>query len=406
MACAGNRCIFLPSCTEDRLTPPGRRSSAPAVTVHDVLQALDDEFPFAHRADWDNVGILLGDADAPATRVVIALDATPAVLAACRRHRADLLVTHHPVIYAPLRSVRADGGPSATVYRLVRMKTAVISAHTNADVAPKGVSHVLARRIGLEAIRPLLPGEPSDACKVVAFVPPDRADAVLVAISEAGGGRIGQYTRCSFRCAGTGTFFPADGAKPFLGRPGSEERVEEVRLESVVAGSVLPKVLARIRDAHPYEEPAIDVYPLKGGALGGGIGAVGDMQRAAPLTEVLEGVHRAVRPSWIKVAGPRKRRVRRIAVVAGSGSEFAAAAREAGADLFLTADVKYHQALEAAAGEMTVADIGHGSGEKWILPEFRRVIAVRFGNRVAIRVVMENEPLWSYQPRQTGGTER
>ncbi len=406
MECTGIRCIFLSPRTEDRLTPPAPRSSGPAVTVHDVWKALDDAFPFAHRADWDNVGILLGHPDAPASRVVIALDATPAVLATCRRHKADLLVTHHPVIHTPLKAVRADRGPSAAVCQLVRMKTAVISAHTNADVAPKGVSHVLARRIGLTAIRPLLPGEPSDACKVVVFVPPDRADGVLAALSEAGGGRIGQYTRCSFRCAGTGTFFPADGAKPFLGRPGSLERVEEVRLESVVAGSVLANVLGSIRDAHPYEEPAIDVYPLKGGALGGGIGAVGDRPREAPLLEVLEGVYRAVRPSWIKVAGPRKRRVRRIAVVAGSGSEFAAAAREAGADLFLTADIKYHQALEAAAGEMTVADIGHGSGEKWILPEFRRLIAARFGNRVATRVVMENEPLWSYQPRQTGGKGR
>jgi len=388
------------------VTPPENRSSVPAVTVCDVLQALDDEFPFAHRADWDNVGILLGDPNAPATRVVIALDATPAVVAACRRHRADLLVTHHPVIHTPLRSIRADQAASAAVYELVRMGMAVISAHTNADVAPNGVSHALARRIGLEEIRPLIPGEPSDACKVVVFVPPDRADDVLAALSAAGGGRIGHYTRCSFRAVGTGTFLPMEGANPFLGRPGSEERVEEVRLESVVAGSLLPGVLRSVRDAHPYEEPAIDVYPLKGGALGGGIGAVGNRVREAPLAEVLEGVHRAVRTSWIKVAGPQKRRVRRIAVVAGSGAEFAQAARAAGADLFLTADVKYHQALEASAGEMTVADIGHGSGEKWILPEFRRVIAARFGKRVLTRVVMENEPSRSYRPKQTGGTGR
>ncbi len=388
------------------MTPPGRTSSAPAVTVGDVWKALDDEFPFAHRADWDNVGILLGDSNAPATRVVIALDATPAVVAACRRHKADLLVTHHPVIYSPLKSIRADQAASAAVYELVRMGLAVISAHTNADVAPKGVSHALARRIGLQKIRPLIPGEPSDACKVVVFVPPDRADDVLAALSEAGGGRIGHYTRCSFRTVGTGTFFPAEGANPFLGRPGSEERVEEVRLESVVAASLLTGVLKGVRDAHPYEEPAIDVYPLKGGALGGGIGAVGNRLREAPLAEVLEDVYRAVRPSWIKVAGPQKRRVRKIAVVAGSGSEFAEAARAAGADLFLTADVKYHQALEASSGEMTVADIGHGSGEKWILPEFRRVISARFGKRVFPRVVMENEPLRAYRPKETGGTKR
>ncbi|HEU5359569.1 MAG TPA: Nif3-like dinuclear metal center hexameric protein, partial [Candidatus Deferrimicrobiaceae bacterium] len=307
---------------------------------------------------------------------------------------------------SPLKSVRTDRSASATVHELIRMGVSVISAHTNADVAPRGVSHALARRIGLRKIRPLLPGEPSDACKVAVFVPPDRADAVLAALSEAGGGRIGAYVRCSFRTLGTGTFLPAEGARPFLGRPGVEERVEEIRLESVVAGSLLQGVLRAVREAHPYEEPAIDVYPLKGGALGGGIGAVGDRDREAPLEEVLEAVRRAVRPSWIKVAGPGKKLVRRIAVVAGSGSEFVEAARAAGAHLFLTADVKYHQALEAAAGDLTVADIGHGSGEKWILPEFRRVIAARFGRRVTSRVVMESEPLRPFRPNQTGGKRR
>jgi dinuclear metal center YbgI/SA1388 family protein len=376
------------------------------VTVRDVWEALDEEFPFAHRADWDNVGILLGDPEGPAERAVIALDATPAAVAACRRHRAGLLVTHHPVIHSPLKSVRPDLAASAAVWELSRMGTAVISAHTNADVAPRGVSYALARRIGLKGIRPLIPGEPSDACKVVAFVPPDHAAAVLAALSEAGGGRIGAYTRCSFQAVGTGTFLPAQGAKPYLGKAGREEKVEEVRLESVVAGSLLQAVLAAVRDAHPYEEPAIDVYPLRGGALGGGIGAVGDRERGGGLAEVLADVHRAVRPSWIQVAGPRNRRVARIAVVAGSGSEFAEAARAAGADLFLTADIRYHQALEAAAGDMAVADIGHGSGEKWILPEFRRAIAARFGRRVATRVVMESEPMRPFRPKQTGGRER
>lgn len=383
-----------------------RRSAAvPPVAVRDVWKALDDRYPFAHRADWDNVGILLGDPDGPAGRVIIALDATPAVAEACRRFRADLLVTHHPVIHAPVKALRADRPPS-TAYELVRMGVSVICAHTNADVAPRGVSHALARRIGLSGIRPLVPGEPTDACKVVVFVPPSHADSVLASLSEAGGGRIGAYTRCSFRTAGTGTFLAAEDASPFLGQPGSEERVEEVRLESVVAGSLLPAVLRSIRRAHPYEEPAIDVYPLKGGALGGGIGAVGERKKPAPLREVLEDVVRTVRPSWIKVAGPGKGMVRRVAVVAGSGSEFAGEARDAGADLFLTADIKYHQALEMATGSLTVADIGHGSGEKWILPEFRRVIAARFGAKVATRVIMEKEPLRPFRPTQTGGLVR
>jgi len=374
------------------------------VTVRDVWRVLDERFPFAHRADWDNVGILLGDPGARVRSAVVALDATPAAIAACRRRKAELLVTHHPLIFDPLKSVRPDRETSSAAYALARMGTAVISAHTNADVAPRGVSHALARRIGLSGIRPLIPGEPSDACKVAVFVPPDRADAVLFAIDGAGGGRIGAYARCSFRTSGTGTFLPGAGAAPFRGRAGAEERVAEIRLESVVAGSLVPAVVRAVRAVHPYEEPAIDVVPLKGGALGGGVGAVGDLAGPAPLSDVLERVFRTVRPSWIKVAGPRRKTIRKVAVVAGSGSEFAGAARAAGADLFVTADVKYHRALEAAGGDMPVADIGHGSGEKWILPEFRRAIAQRFGAALACRVFMETEPLWPYRPgSMTGG---
>jgi dinuclear metal center YbgI/SA1388 family protein len=378
-------------------------STRAKVTVKDVWRALDDHFPFAHRADWDNVGILAGDPAARVRSVLVALDATPAAVALCGRMGADLLLTHHPVIFSPLKSIRPDEADSSAAYSLVRMGVAVISAHTNADVAPRGVSWAVARRIGLRGIRPLLPGQPSDACKVAVFVPPDRADDVMAALSEAGGGRIGAYSRCSFRVAGWGTFLPAESAAPFVGTAGREEKVEEVRLEAVVARGLVPQVLRAVRGAHPYEEPAIDVYPLAGGALGGGIGAVGDREAGAPLDGVLEEIRRKIRPAWIRVAGPSRKTVRRIAVVAGSGSEFAGAAREAGADLFVTGDVKYHQALEAEAGEMPVADIGHGSAEKWILPEFRRVLAGRFGGSIAVRVWMQQEPQRAFRPGSTRG---
>jgi len=377
------------------------------VTVRDVWQELDEHFPFSHRADGDNVGILLGNPAAPVRSVLIALDATPAVLAALRRRPADLLVTHHPVIYKPLSSLRPDLAPSAAAYALLRMGVAAVSAHTNADVAPRGVSHAMARRLGLLGIRPLIPGEPSsEACKVVVFVPSSHADAVLSAVAGAGGARIGEYAGCSFRTEGTGTFFPRPGADPYLGKPGREERVPEVRLETVVAGSLLPAVLRAVRAAHPYEEPAIDVVPLRGPALGGGVGAVGDLPAPESLDEALERVRRALRPGWIQVAGPRRKTVRRVAVVGGSGAEFAGAAREAGADLYVTGDVKYHQALEAAASGMPVADVGHASGERWILPEFRRVLRKRFAGALAARVMMEEEPLRAVPAGRTRGGTR
>jgi putative NIF3 family GTP cyclohydrolase 1 type 2 len=322
-----------------------------AVTVNDVWRALDERFPFAHCADWDNVGILLGDPD------------------------------------GPVRSV-------AAVFALLRLGVSVISAHTNADAAPRGVSHAMGRRLRLLGIRPLIPGEPSSgACKIVVFVPPSHAEAVLGAAADAGGGRIGGYSRCSFRTPGIGTFLGGADTSPRFGTAGTEERMEEVRLETVAPGSRARAVLAAVRKAHPYEEPAIDVVPLREGALGGGIGIVGEFPEPLPLDRALDLVRLALRPSWIHVAGPRRKTVRRVAIVGGSGAEFAFAAREAGADLYITGDVKYHQALDAAAGDMPVADIGHASGERWILPEFRRVISTRFPGAVSARVMMDEEPL-------------
>ena len=377
------------------------------VTVMDVWRALDEHFPFAHRADRDNVGILLGDPGAPVRSVLVALDATPAVLSAVRRRPTDLLVTHHPVVFRPLPSIRPDRPEAAAAYALLRTGVAAISAHTNADVAPRGVSHVMARRMGLRGIRPLIPGEPSsDACKVVVFVPDSHVDALLAAASVAGAARIGEYRRCSFRTEGTGTFLPREEADPYIGTPGREERVPEIRLETVAAGSVLPAVLRAVRAAHPYEEPAIDVVPLRGAALGGGVGAVGDLPAPEPLAEALDRVRRALRPSWIRSAGPRRKTVRRVAIVGGSGADFAGAAREAGADLYVTGDVKYHQALEAEAAGMPVADIGHGSGERWILPEFRRVLLARFPGALTVRVKMEEEPQRAVPPGRTRGGTR
>ncbi|HEY5995437.1 MAG TPA: Nif3-like dinuclear metal center hexameric protein [Candidatus Deferrimicrobiaceae bacterium] len=379
------------------------RTAAP--TVRDVYEALDAVWPFAHRADWDNVGILLGDPGQHAGRILVALDASPAAVHRLIRSKSDLLVTHHPAIFSPLKSLRPDNPASAGAFALVRAGAAVISAHTNADAAPRGVSWAIARRLGLEGISPLVPDEPSgDACKVVVFVPSDNAASVLAALSGAGAGRIGEYSDCAFSSVGTGTFVPSGNAAPAIGEPGRPISVDELRLETVVAGADLPRVLRRLRDAHPYEEPAIDVYPLKGGSLGGGYGAVGLLPDPLPLPEALDLLRRRLRcDGGIRVAGPQRRVVRRVAIVGGSGAEFAQAAAGAGADLFVTGDVKFHQAQEAASAGITVADVGHGAAEKWILPEFRRVIAEAFGPAATIRIFDEKEPLRPWRPGEIQG---
>jgi dinuclear metal center YbgI/SA1388 family protein len=376
-------------------------------TVRDAYRALDAAYPFAHRADWDNVGILLGDPCGRADRILVALDASPAAIAAAVRMQAGLLVTHHPPIFSPLKSIRPDG-PSAAAYALLSAGIAVISAHTNADAAPRGVSWAIARRLGLEAIGPLAPDEPSgNACKVVVFVPADDAGSIAAAMAGAGAGRIGEYSDCAFRSEGVGSFVASPRSTPAAGAAGRRNEVPEIRIETVVARADLGRVLRALRDAHPYEEPAIDVWPLSGGGLGGGYGAVGTLPEAAPLDAVLATVCRRLGcGDGIRTAGPTRRTVRRVAVMGGSGADFIRAAADAGADLLVTGDVKYHQAQEAEAAGIAVADVGHGAAEKWILPEFRRTLAGALGASASVRIFNDKEPLRSYRPGETPGGKK
>ena len=366
----------------------------PSITVRDVWQALDERFPFVCREDWDNIGILVGAPDTPVRTVAVALTATPSVLKALKRRRADLLVTHHPIVFSPLKSIRPDNPTSVAAYELLRAGIAAISAHTNADAAPRGVSYVMARRLGLENIRPLVPGAPSsDSCRIVVFVPGAYAKAVIDAVDSAGGARIGGYSRCSFRSVGTGSFVGGIGTSPYAGSAGREEQIEETRIETVAPGSLVPRIMDAVRRAHPYEEPVIDIIPLRYGALGGGIGAVGEFAAPMPLESAFDMVRKRLLPEWIKAAGPGRKTVRRVAIVGGSGGEFIGDAYKACADLFVTGDVKYHQALDAEAAGLPVADIGHASGEKWILPEFRQILLRRFGGNIAVRIIGEKEPM-------------
>jgi len=304
----------------------------------------------------------LGDPEAHVRSVLIALDATPAVIARLRRRPSDLLVTHHPVVFTPLKSVRPAPSPSAAAFALLRMGVAVISAHTNADAAPRGVSHAMGRRLRLHGMRPLIPGEPSSgACKIVVFVPPSHAEAVLAAAAEAGGGRIGAYTRCSFRAPGTGTFLGGPGSSPRTGTPGAEERVEEVRLETVTPGSRVRAVLARCGRCTRTRSRRSTSYRCAKESSEAGSGSSGFARAAAARPGPRCGAHRSAalldprRGSPTEDSGPcRGRRGKRGGVrFCGAGGR-SGPLRDGGCEV--------PPGPGCGGGDMPVADIGHASG--------------------------------------------
>lgn len=334
----------------------------------DVVAALERRFPPSLAESWDAVGLVAGDPEAPVARVHFAVDATEAVVTEALAARADLLVAHHPLFLRGTSSVAATSPAGRIVHRLITGGCGLLTLHTNADSADPGVSDALAAAVGLSDTSPLQSvAEPLD--KVVTFVPLADAERVLDALAEAGAGRIGDYDRAAFTVAGTGTFRPLAGASPHIGEIGRVEEVAEIRLEMVLPRRLRRGVIAALRRAHPYEEVAFDLIELADVPGRTGLGRVGDLPQPQPLRAIADRLAAALppTPAPIRVAGDPDRAIRTIAVCGGAGDSLIGAATAAGADLFVTADLRHHPTLDAVAAGMALIDAGHYATEQlWL----------------------------------------
>ncbi|HIE51827.1 MAG TPA: Nif3-like dinuclear metal center hexameric protein [Armatimonadetes bacterium] len=332
--------------------------------VREVVEWLNRLAPPELAEDWDNVGLLVGDPTAPVSKVLVTLDITEAVLAEAVEHRCELVLAHHPLIFRPLRRVRADDPTGRLVRFAVRHDLHVLVAHTNLDRAPLGTSEALAQRLNLQEVRVLSPATQAGDYKLVVFVPPEAVDQVLQAMSEAGAGRIGAYSHCTFRTPGTGTYRPLPGAQPYAGTVGQLEQAEEYRLETVVPRLALGRVVAAMKEAHPYEEVAYDVYRLENCATPVGTGRLGRLVKPQPLEDFAAEVKERLKATSCRLVGDPQRPIRTVAVVGGSGASFLDAAERAKADVLVTGDVRHHDAWHARALGLAVIDPGHYATER------------------------------------------
>jgi dinuclear metal center YbgI/SA1388 family protein len=333
-------------------------------TVADVLAAVDRLAPFRQAEEWDNVGLLLGDADRPARRVLVALDASDETCAEAERTRADVLLVHHPLIFHGVKRLTADTRAGRLALRLAAGRRALVAAHTNLDGAVGGLCDLLGRKVGLADLEPLQHAPPATRYKVVVFVPPADLERVRAAMFAAGAGHIGNYTECAFASEGEGTFLPGARARPAVGRRGRRSAVREVRLEALVDEPRLARVLAAAARAHPYEEPAIDVYPLKAVAPGAGVGRVGRLARPMRLAGFAEVVKRALRRRAVGLAGDPRARIERVAVCTGGGGGAVAAVRAARAEAYLTGELAMHEVQELSAFGIACILGGHYETER------------------------------------------
>jgi dinuclear metal center YbgI/SA1388 family protein len=367
----------------------------------ELITVLEGWFDPRWAESWDAVGLVCGDPDESVDRILLAVDAVPATVAEAIDAGTQLLITHHPLLLTGVHGVPADDPKGVLVHRMIRAGVAHYVAHTNADVALPGVSDALAQRLGLTALRPLEATDEPPLDKLVVFVPVDSADSLIDALAKAGAGRLGDYDRCAWTTPGLGTFRPLAGAAPSVGTVGSIEQVTETRVEMVVPRSLRTAVIAALRAAHPYEEPAFDLLQMVPLPSRRGTGRIGELPVAMTLAEFTAHAAAALPPTvWgVRAAGDPARNVRTVAVCGGSGGSLAEDARRAGADVFLTADLKHHPVVEGVTERggtgMGMVDAAHWATEAPWLDALAGALGERFGTTVDVRVSRQVTDPWT-----------
>ena len=339
----------------------------PMAKARDVIAAVERLAPPSLAEGWDNCGLQVGDPAAGIRRILVALTPLPEVFDEAEETGADFLLFHHPLIFTPLKSVDTSSYPGDLISRAVQSGLTVYTAHTSYDAAPDGVSVALARALALNGSLKTI--SPRGALrKLAVFVPVENAEAVAGALSEAGAGRIGDYTQVTFRTPGTGTFLPGEGSDPYLGERDRLERVDEVRLETVVPAHLARSAVDAATAAHPYEEVALDIYPVEGSPEGCGYGRIGTLPEPLTPEELGAQVSRSLGfPARLVSEGDRGS-IRRVAVLGGSGGSFIPEVAASGADAYVTGDLDYHDALLAESLGLATIDAGHAATE---LPSLR-----------------------------------
>lgn len=352
----------------------------PERSVATALEELSTSIPWDQAADWDVSGLTLGDPDQPVRSAGVCHEVTNRVVETMEKDPVDLLVTYHPLLFRPVRTLRAGRGAEGLAFRLVRMGVALAVAHTAFDVCPGGAADSLAAGLGLRDVSRFGPMDTSAQVKVVTFVPAGNVEEVAEALASAGAGRIGNYRGCSYRSEGTGAFLPGEGASPVVGVADEENRVAEVRLEMIAPAARRDALVAVLADAHPYEEPAFDLYPVSANLPM--VGRAGVLPAPVTGPQFVDQIFEVLGVSAVRCLGVEGRSFQKVAVVPGSGGSFLVSAAAAGAEMVVTGDVSHHQMAEGEKLGIGVIDPGHAATEA---PGVRRLFEVVSG--VAPRVV-------------------
>lgn len=333
--------------------------------TREIIDYLNSRFIPVYQESYDNSGFLIGDLDRELSGILVTIDVTPQVVDEAIEKHCNLIVSHHPLIFGGLKRITSGNATGRMVMKLISEGLSVYSAHTNLDNLREGVNGILAEKLGLTDCSILRPLE-GVLRKLVTYVPLQHADKVRQALFAAGAGGIGGYDCCSYNSDGHGTFRAGDGTHPFCGEIGEIHTEEETRIEVIYEQRMESAILSKLRKAHPYEEPAIDCIPLANPLNTVGAGMIGKLAQPVDAGTFLATVKETLGLPTIRVSSPHnsKKVIKTVAICGGSGSFLIGDAKRANADIYLTADLKYHD-FQTAENDIILADIGHFESEQF-----------------------------------------
>lgn len=357
------------------------------VNGHEIISLFEQWSPKRFAMEGDPVGLHIGQLNRPVERVLVTLDVNEQVIDEAIETGAQLIIAHHPPIFRPIKSIWTDTVQGKMIEKCIKHDIAVYAAHTNLDIAPGGVNDMLAERIGLTETEMLEKTYSEQLMKLAVFCPEQDADALRQALAKAGAGAIGDYQGCSFSSSGIGRFTPESGANPTIGEVGKPEQVEEERIEVVFPAGLQTKLLKAMLAAHPYEEPAFDLFALKQQTNVQGLGRIGTLPQSMPLQDFAEHVKRVFQVPALRFVGDPSKEVKKVAVLGGDGNKYIHAAKRRGADVLVTGDLYYHVAHDAQALDLAVVDPGHNIEKIMIQGVAKKMTADCESNRYDVEFI-------------------
>jgi dinuclear metal center YbgI/SA1388 family protein len=359
-----------------------------------VIDCLENFAPVTLQEDYDNAGLLVGNNDDECTGIITTLDVTEDIIKEAIKRNCNLVVAHHPIIFRGLKKINGKNFVERTVIAAIKNNIAIYAIHTNIDNVINGVNKKIAEKLNLQNIEVLVP-KGGMLKKLVTFSPQKNADAIKDALFEAGAGKLGKYSECSFGTDGSGTFKANDGANPFVGEIGKRHEENETRIEVIFPGYLQNKIIQSLKKAHPYEEVAYDIYSLSNEVSETGSGLVGNFLKPVSEENLLTTLKRAFGLRVIRHTNFLHKEITKIAVCGGAGSFLLPQAITAGAGAYITSDIKYHEFFDADSS-ILLADIGHYESEQFTIGLLAEILQQKFPNFAVLKTEIKTNPVNYY----------